>query len=283
MKEGTGMNIAIVGLGLIGGSLALAVSQHTQHTVTGIDLNPAVLQAALECGAIDKIGNIQSLSQADLTIISLYPKTTVSFVKENAALFKKGSIVTDTCGIKTEICRELTPVAKENGFIFVGGHPMAGKEKFGFANAQASLFEGASYIFTPPENVSGDVRTLLSDFVTELRFGQVVITTPDEHDRIIAYTSQIPHALACAYVLMPECRKQRGFSAGSFRDVSRVADINETLWTELFLTNSENLCEEISALIENLEKLKNAVSADNAAEIRRLLKEGRLAKEAAGK
>lgn len=248
------MNIAIVGLGLIGGSLALAVSQHTAHNVTGIDRNPAVLQSALECGAINKIGTNESLSQADLTIICLYPEATVSFVKENAGLFKKGSIVTDTCGIKTQICRSLEPVARAHGFTFIGGHPMAGKEKFGFANAQASLFEGASYIFTPNVDVTDAEKKLLSDFVTELRFGRVVITTPQEHDRIIAYTSQIPHALACAYVLMPECRRQSGFSAGSFKDVSRVANINETLWTELFLTNSENLCEEIGALIENLEK-----------------------------
>lgn len=277
------MNIAIVGLGLIGGSLALAASQHTAHNIIGIDRNAAVLQSALECGAIDEIGGSESLSRADLTIICLYPEATVSFAKENAELFKKNSIVTDVCGIKTQICRELEPIAEAHGFTFIGGHPMAGKEAFGFANAQASLFEGASYIFTPSENAPEAAKKLLADFVTELRFGRVVITTPQEHDRIIAYTSQIPHALACAYVLMPECRRQSGFSAGSFKDVSRVANINETLWTELFLANKENLCEEIGALTENLEKIKNAVLGGDSAEIRRLLKEGRLAKEESGR
>lgn len=274
------MNIAIVGLGLIGGSLAKAIAQYTTHTVTGIDCSPAVLQAARESGAIHKIGGRESLQQMDLTILSIYPQETIAFVQQNASLFRKGSIVTDTCGTKKNICQTLEPIAQAHGFTFIGGHPMAGKETSGFANAQADLFAGASYIFTPAPDVAPPARDLLTTLAESLRFGQTVITSPQEHDRIIAYTSQIPHALACAYVLLPECRKQKGFSAGSFRDVSRVAKINEVLWTELFLGNRENLCEELGMLIANLQKIKSAVSDADPQQIQRLLKEGRLAKEA---
>lgn len=273
------MIIAVIGLGLIGGSLAKAITKYTNHTVIGIDKNQEVLNSALKEGAIHAIGSAESLSRADISILAIYPKQTVEYVRENAALFKKGSIVTDTCGIKGEICEALVPVAEENGFYFIGGHPMAGKETFGFANAQAELFENASYILTPcgaPQEKTDVLRHLSH----ELRFSGTAVTTPQEHDRIIAFTSQIPHALACAYVLIPEAQNHKGFSAGSYRDVSRVAKINENLWTDLFLSNRGALCDELGLLIQNLEKIKQAVAAENAPEIRRILKEGRLVKEA---
>lgn len=273
------MKIAVIGLGLIGGSLAKAISKYTNHTVIGIDNNPHVLSNALAAGAIHTAGNTDSISQADITILAIYPKQTTEYVLNNAAVFKKGSIVTDTCGIKTEICGTLTPVAEQNGFYFIGGHPMAGKETFGFASAEAELFENASYILTPCDAPQEQVD-ILSHLADELRFSRTVITTPQEHDRMIAFTSQIPHALACAYVLIPECQNEKGFSAGSFRDVSRVAKINENLWTDLFLGNKDLLCGELGMLIENLEKIKQAVANDDESEVRRILKEGRLVKEA---
>ena len=273
------MKIAVVGLGLIGGSLAKAITKYTEHTVIGIDNNPQILESALAAGAVHLAGNADSLPQADITILAIYPKQTIAYISEHAALFKKGSIVTDTCGIKSDICQALVPVAEKNGFYFIGGHPMAGKETFGFSSAEAELFKNASCILTPC-GVPQEQIDILSSFIRELAFSRIVITTPQEHDRMIAFTSQIPHALACAYVLIPECRNQKGFSAGSFRDVSRVAKINENLWTDLFLGNRELLCDELGMLIENLEKIKQAVASGNAPEIRQILKEGRLVKEA---
>lgn len=275
------MKIAIVGLGLIGGSLAKAIAKYTNHTVIGIDRNEDVLKQALDCGAIHESGTLASLEDADITIICIYMEQTISFIKENAQRFKKGSVVTDTCGVKQTVCAAAEPIAKLNGFHFIGGHPMAGKENFGFAYSEPDLFKNASYILTPPDGAENEAD-ILRTLAGQIGFARTVITTPQAHDKRIAFTSQIPHALACAYVLIPEAREHSGFSAGSYRDVSRVANINETLWTELFLANRENLNDELTALIENLTLIQNAMKTQNAEELKQTLKRGRLIKEEIG-
>ncbi len=275
------MNIVIVGLGIIGGSLAKAFSKYTDHHVIGINRTQKTLETALRDGAIHEIGDQESLGKADVVYMCTYPEHIVSYVFENAAHFKKGCIVTDVCGIKTEICGRLTEICEKTGLQYVGSHPMAGKEKFSYEASDPELFKNASYIIVPCQAKEESVETIKS-LAMELGFAMTRITTPSEHDRMIAFTSQIPHVLACAYVMSPCCTNHKGFSAGSYRDVSRVANINEVLWTDLFLSNREPLSEELSVLINNMTTIKNAIDANDSDTLQKLLKTSRLVKERLG-
>lgn len=275
------LKIVVAGLGLIGGSLAKAFKKYTGFRVAGIDKNPKVLEAALKCGAIDIIGTEKDINEADIIYLCLYPQGDIDFINEHMGSIRKGCIVTDTCGIKSFICPALTQTAKNGGFFFAGGHPMAGKEKSGFAVSDADLFKGASYIVVPCEAPIRAVN-LLKSIALAVGFSGTVETTPEEHDRIIAFTSQLPHVLACAYVMSPQCPKHKGFSAGSYHDVSRVASINENMWTELFLDNRKALTQELNILIENISKIRNAAASGDAETLRGLLKKARVIKERLG-
>lgn len=275
------MNIVIAGLGIIGGSFAKAIKKYTDHTVIGINRSPAPLEKALRCGAIDEIGGANSLSQADLVILGVYPAAAVEFIRTNGTHLKKGCIVTDTSGIKSAICPQMKALAAQYGFTFVGSHPMAGKEKNGFDVSDADLFQGASFIVVPCGAPEQAVSTLTS-LALSIGFGGIRMTDPEEHDRMIAFTSQLPHVLACSYVLSPQCKNHNGFSAGSYRDVSRVANINAPLWAELFLENREPLTKELDLLIENIRSIRDAVERGDSGTLTALLDRGRKVKEALG-
>lgn len=275
------MNIVISGLGIIGGSFAKALKKYTDHYVTGLNRSTKPLNDALECGAINEIGTPDSLKKADLLILGTFPQAAVEFVEKNAHLIPKSCIVIDTSGIKSEICPRMTELAEQYGFTFVGCHPMAGKEKNGFAASDADLFCGASCIIIPC-GASFEAVDKVAKLAEKIGFGQIVYSTPEEHDRMIAFTSQLPHVIACSYVLSPVCKKHKGFSAGSYRDVSRVAHINEKLWTELFMENKQPLMEEIDILIDNLNEIKNALQNGNREELESLLAQSRKVKEELG-
>lgn len=275
------MNIVVSGLGIIGGSMAKAIKKYTDNYVYGINRSSAPLQKALACGAIDEAADVSVLEKADMLILGTYPDAAVDFVEKNKLIIKKGCIVMDTCGIKSKICPSLTRLASENGFYFVGFHPMAGKEKSGFDVSDADLFLNASGIIIPCQAPQSAVDTAAA-LVRKLGFGMTVFTTPEEHDRMIAFTSQVPHALACAYVFSPRCMKHKGFSAGSYRDVSRVANINAELWAELFIENKEPLADEIQTLIDNLSLIKKGIEKGDRRELAELLHKGKEIKEALG-
>ena len=273
--------ILIVGLGLIGGSIAKALRTFTPHRVLAMDQDPEALDLAMACGAIEGPGYVEDLPQVDVLWLCLYPQAAVEFARKYGAALREDCIVSDACGIKNAVCPQLMELSRELGFVFVGGHPMAGKERSGFESSEATLFRGASYLLVPcgaPDWAKDTMKELAMD----MGFGRVVETTPEHHDEIIAYTSQLPHALACAYVLSPRCPQHKGFSAGSYRDVSRVARINETLWTELFLDNREALSRELSTLIENLSSIQSALDQEDGEALRALLRKGRQVKEALG-
>ena len=275
------MNIAIAGLGIIGGSYCKAFKSYTKHTVIGINRSPAVAQQALEEGAIDIAGTAEDLSRADVIILCMYPQACVDFVRENGQYIRSDAIVTDAAGIKRALCPQMKELAAQFGFTFVGSHPMAGKEKNGFEASEAELFAGASFLITPcgaPE----EAVNVLTKLAREIGFGTVKITTPEEHDRMIAFTSQLPHVLACAYVLSPSCPNHNGFSAGSYRDVSRVANINARLWSELFLENREPLLEELRELHRNTKAIYDAVEASDKEALADLLERGHRVKQALG-
>lgn len=275
------MNIVISGLGIIGGSYAKALKKYTDHHIIGINRSPAPLKAALSCGAIDEIGTPADLGRADMLILGTFPEAAVKFVADNAHLIPKDCIVCDTCGIKSEICPRLKELSKEYGFTFVGVHPMAGKETNGFASADADLFVGASCIIVPCGADEDKVETV-SRLAEKIGFGQVVYTTPENHDRMIAFTSQIPHVLACAYVQSPCCPSHKGFSAGSYRDVSRVAHINEKLWAELFTENRSALVGELDELMLHLSEIRTALLMDDREGLEELLARSRRIKEELG-
>lgn len=273
--------ILIVGLGLIGGSIAKALRTFTPHRVLAMDRDPESLDLAMACGAIERPGYVEDLPQVDVLWLCLYPQAAVEFAQKHGAALREDCIVSDACGIKNAVCPQLMELSRELGFVFVGGHPMAGKERSGFEASEATLFRGASYLLVPcgaPDWAKDTMKELAMD----MGFGRVVETTPEHHDEMIAYTSQLPHALACAYVLSPRCPQHKGFSAGSYRDVSRVARINETLWTELFLDNREALSRELSTLIENLSSIQSALNQEDGEALRALLRKGRQVKEALG-
>ena len=273
------MNIAVIGLGLIGGSMAKALKKNTPHTILGLDTDPQVMFKAKLMEAIDAELTPERLAICDMVLVATWPKTAVAYVQENAASIRKGATVIDLCGVKRAVCEPLFKTAEENGFLFVGGHPMAGIEYSGFDHASAALFQNASMILTPPPGVSIQVLAELKHFFRELGFARVVMTTPEDHDRVIGYTSQLAHVVSSAYVKSPEAMEHHGFAAGSFRDMTRVARLQPAMWTELFLLNREPLLSELDALIEHLNEYRSALEKADAEALHALLKAGAERKE----
>lgn len=263
--------IVIVGLGIIGGSIAKSLKLNTKHAVFGMDIDEGALLDACSCGAIDGKAGPEDLKTADVVYLCVYPETALQFVREYGTLLKEGCVLTDACGIKREICTGMERLKRSGRYTFVAGHPMAGKEFSGFAASDPSIFVGASYIIAPCGAPEWAVE-VITDLAKAMGFGRIVFTTPERHDKIIAFTSQVPHVLACAYVMSPRCREHHGFSAGSYRDVSRVARINDALWSRLFLDNREDLVEELDVLTENIQKIRNAVAQEDEEKLRAFLR-----------
>lgn len=251
------MKIGIVGLGLIGGSLCRALKQYSSHIVLGSTRNPATVEFATSIGAID--GPLTDFSQLDLCIPALPPEATVEFLQKHVGDFKPGCIVLDICGVKQMIVDCADRLYRDAGLRFVGGHPMAGREVAGFASSDADLYQGASFILTPTELTDRDALETVRDLLYEIGFGRVVESTPAEHDRNIAYTSQLAHVVSSAYVKSPTIEKVLGFSAGSFQDMTRVAKLDPEMWTTLFLCNREPLLAEIDTLVENLNQFRESL------------------------
>lgn len=265
------MKIIIVGLGLIGGSIAKSLKQNTNHQVLGMDSNEDALLDACSCGAIDGKAALEDLRTADLVYLCVYPEGALAFAEEYGPQLKEGAVLTDTCGVKAAVCAGMERLAGTGRYAYVAGHPMAGKERSGFAASDPSIFVGASYIIAgtgaPPQAVEQ-----VEKLARAMGFGRIVHTTPQRHDQMIAFTSQAPHVLACGYVMSPRCLEHQGFSAGSYRDVSRVANINDALWSRLFLDNREALVEELDELGRNIKAIRDAIAGNDEAGLRRLLK-----------
>jgi len=269
-------NIGIVGLGLIGGSMAKAIKARTDCKVYGSDINEETMAAARSCAAID--GELSDLSQLDLLVVALFPQAALDYVKEHCSEMKQGSIVCDICGVKEVICRELAPLCREQGVEFIGCHPMAGREKWGFVHSDADLFNKASMILTP-EGACQDRVVELQSFWKQIGFGRTVVTTAANHDRMIGYTSQLAHVLSNAYVKNPSALDFSGYTGGSFQDLTRVAKLNPVMWSELFFCNRDNLLRDTRQLIHDLEQYCVALENGDEAMMTALLKEGSDRKE----
>lgn len=275
------MNILVVGLGLIGASIAKTLKKNTNHKVLGWNRTESVAKRAVSEGVIDETGKLEDLiPMADVTIVNFYPDAIVPFIKEHRNMFKKDSIVTDSCGVKTKICNELKD--EKFDFYFIGAHPMAGREVSGYDNSLATLFDNASFICTPYDNTPRAKTDALVGLAQEMGFARTVVTTPEHHDEMIAFTSQIAHVLACSYVLSPLAPQHAGYSAGSYRDVSRVARINADMWTELFISNKDALVREIDDLVSNLMKFKYCIVNEDEQQLHDLMEKGNKIKEEIG-
>lgn len=271
------MNIGIIGLGLIGGSFAKATKRFTDHRVGLWNRTQATLDKALEDHSGDfALVSPADFAQLDLMVMALYPEATIAFVRKHLHELKAGAVIVDTCGTKTLVCRECQAiVAARPEITFIGGHPMAGIEQSGYQASRAELFIRASMLLAPPPQVDKAKLQLARDFFLSLGFGATKLTTPENHDRVIAYTSQLAHLVASAYIKSPTALLHSGFSAGSFRDMTRVAFLQETMWTELFLENQPFLLPELDRLIENLQDFRKALAAKDESTLLQLLKTGK--------
>lgn len=272
------MKVGILGLGLIGGSLSRAYALEG-HTVFACEKDESMLSFAMLAGAVHGRLDEETIPQCDLILLAIYPGGSAQWLEENAPLVSKSALVMDCCGIKEEICRRCFPLARQYGFTFVGGHPMAGSQFSGFKYSRASLFKGQPMVLVPP--VFDDI--LLLDRVKEAlkpcQFGAFSVTTAAEHDKMIAFTSQMPHILSNAFIKSPTALKHKGFSAGSYRDLTRVAWLNAPMWAELFMENRENLLSELDYYIDSLRAYRKAIGEQDSDMLTALLEEGRKRKE----
>ena len=272
------MNVGILGLGLIGGSLARAYALEG-HTVYAIQRNEAMLSFAMLAGAVHGKLNEETIPKCDLILLAIYPDGSAGWLEQNAHLISKDALVLDCCGVKQEICARCFPVAEQYGFTFVGGHPMAGSQFSGFKYSRADLFSGAPMVLVPP--VFDDIALLqrVKDALKPCHFGFFSVTTAEEDERMIAFTSQMPHILSNAFIKSPTALKHKGFSAGSYKDLTRVAWLNPQMWAELFLENRDNVLFELDYYIESLRQYQQAIRDKDVDKLVELLDEGKKRKE----
>lgn len=275
------MTVGVCGLGLIGGSVAKAYKSRGQHTVYGFDTDKNVLGFAGLAETIDETLDENNIKLCDCIIIAVYSAAAVAFLENAAPHISPHTVVIDCCGTKRRVCAACFEIAAEYGFTYVGGHPMAGTQYSGFRYSRADLFSGASMIIVPPQfddiALINRVKTLLEP----LNFKKISVTTAEKHDEIIAFTSQLPHVISSAYIKSPTSASQSGFSAGSYKDLSRVSVMNEEMWTELFLENKDNLLCELDIFINHMTAYREALANDDRDRMKHLLSEGRKCKETA--
>lgn len=272
------MKVGILGLGLIGGSLARAYALEG-HTVYAAEKDESMLSFAMLAGAVHGKLDEKTIPQCDLILLAIYPGGSASWLESMAPFVSEVTLVMDCCGIKEEVCRRCFPVAEACGFTFVGGHPMAGSQFSGFKYSRANLFYGAPMVLVPP--VYDDILLLdrVKTLLAPCHFGFFSVTTAVEHDKMIAFTSQMPHILSNAFIKSPTALKHKGFSAGSYKDLTRVAWLNPQMWAELFLENRENLLFELDQYMENLSAYRETIDAKDIAALTALLDEGKRRKE----
>ncbi len=269
------MKILICGLGLIGGSLARALKSSTEHEVYGFDPDENSVRKAMLVGACDEAWTEAcELCHYDVIVLAAYPRASVEFIKKHAQSISPDAYVFDLGGIKRMVCEAGFEAAKRYGFTFIGGHPMAGTQFSGFGASKESLFKGTSMILVPPSDIDVIRLDFAVKFFKSVGFSSVTVTNAQYHDEVIAYTSQLAHVLSNAYVKSPTAKRHRGYSAGSFRDLTRVAHLNAKMWAELFMDNKDCLVPEIEGLANSLLEYASALKAGDESALTRLLEDG---------
>ena len=272
------MTVGIVGLGLIGGSFAKAYAE-AGHTVLGCDADRTTLSFAQISGVVSAELTGENIASCDLVLLCIFPAAAVEFVRTVAPHIGSKAIVIDCCGTKRFVCEQLFPIAAAYGFTYLGGHPMAGNHNSGFKYARSNLYHNAPMVIVPADFddilLLDRVKTLLAP----AGFGRISVTTAEKHDEMIAFTSQMAHLVSNAYIKSPTALSHKGFSAGSYKDMTRVAWLNPTMWAELFLENKDYLLCELDCLMDSLQRYRDAMAADDLATLTDLLDEGRRRKE----
>jgi len=272
------MNVGILGLGLIGGSLARAYAKNG-HVVYATDTNDSILEFAQLAGVVHGKLDETTIPCCHLILPAIYTGGSIQWLQENAGYINKDALVIDCCGIKQEICTYGFALADQYGFTFIGGHPMAGSHFSGFKYSRSNLFQGAPMVLVPPRFDDPMLLEQAKDALQPCNFGSFSVTTAQEHDKMIAFTSQMPHIISNAYIKSPTAMTHKGFSAGSYKDLTRVAWLNPQMWAELFLSNKENILEELAFCINSLTEYKNAIEANDEETLIRILDDGRKRKE----
>ena len=276
------MTVGIVGLGLIGGSAAKAYTAEG-HTVLAYDTDSSILSFALMSGGITGELNKNNLKDCDLVLIAVFPKDAAEYIRDNGAYFSKTCVVIDFCGTKEEVCKAGFETAEKHGFLYIGGHPMAGTHHSGYRASTPDLFKGAPMVIVPPVYDDINLFDRVKSLLAPLGFGSLSVTTSKEHDAVIAFTSQLAHIVSNAYIKSPTAKAHKGFSAGSYRDLTRVAWLNPVMWAELFLNNRNNMIFEIDTIVAELVKYKKALEDCDREKLENLLADGaRLKKEIDG-
>ncbi len=269
------MKVGIIGLGLIGGSLARAYSRAGGHEVLAFDTDASVLTLAKAEGVVREELTRENLACCDLILIAVSPDAAIRWLRDKAPILRAGQLVIDCCGTKREVCKAGFELADRFGFTFAGGHPMAGTHHAGFAHSRADLFDEAPMVIVPRHYDDMALLERIRRALEPAGFGRMGVTTAEEHDRVIAFTSQMPHVVSNAFIKSPTARGHRGVSAGSYRDLTRVAWLNPDMWADLFLQNADHLSREIATLMEELSRYKSAIEARDREGLRALLDEGR--------
>lgn len=272
------MNVGILGLGLIGGSLARAYAMEG-HSVYACEKDESMLSFAMLAGAVyGKLDNA-TIPQCDLILLAIYPGGSAAWLEENGPMISKSALVIDCCGIKREICQRCFPLAEKYGFTFVGGHPMAGSQFSGFKYSRANLFEGQPMVLVPPVYDNIELLDRAKKALGPCKFGSFSVSTAEAHDKMIAFTSQMPHILSNAFIKSPTALNHKGFSAGSYRDLTRVAWLNPQMWAELFMENKDFLLEELDFYIQSLSAYRDSIAQNDKHSLVQLLEEGKKRKE----
>lgn len=272
------MTVGIVGLGLIGGSFAKAYRE-AGETVLACNRTEDTLKFAMLSGAVDGELTEENIGSCDLVIIAVFPEAAEAFLRRMAPHIGKKPVVIDACGTKRKICSMCFPIAEEYGFTYIGGHPMAGTHKSGFKYARANLFHNAPMVIVPPSFDDIELLDRVKTLLAPVGFGSISVTTAEKHDELIAFTSQMPHIISNAYIKSPTAAAHKGFSAGSYKDLTRVAWLNPKLWAELFLENRDCILSELDWFIAALEQYRDAVKNDDFETLEKLLDDGRRRKE----
>lgn len=272
------MTVGIVGLGLIGGSFAKAYRE-AGETVLACNRTEDTLKFAMLSGAVDGELTEENIGSCDIVIIAVFPEAAEAFLRRMAPHIGKKPVVIDACGTKRKICSMCFPIAEEYGFTYIGGHPMAGTHKSGFKYARANLFHNAPMVIVPPSFDDIELLDRVKTLLAPVGFGSISVTTAEKHDELIAFTSQMPHIISNAYIKSPTAAAHKGFSAGSYKDLTRVAWLNPKLWAELFLENRDCILNELDWFIAALEQYRDAVKNDDFETLEKLLDDGRRRKE----
>ncbi len=272
------MTVGIVGLGLIGGSFAKAYHE-AGETVLACNRTEDTLRFAMLSGAVDGELTEENIGSCDIVIIAVFPEAAEAFLRRMAPHIGKKPVVIDACGTKRKICSMCFPIAEEYGFTYLGGHPMAGTHKSGFKYARANLFHNAPMVIVPPSFDDIELLDRVKTLLAPVGFGCISVTTAEKHDELIAFTSQMPHIISNAYIKSPTAAAHKGFSAGSYKDLTRVAWLNPKLWAELFLENRDCILNELDWFIAALEQYRDTVKNDDFETLEKLLDDGRRRKE----